>query len=495
MMLAAAALCCMTMSLFTSCTNEDVPVPVSGKAVITVNTVALYDELNITDQMPEWLDGDLTIVDSVLIYDQAGSLLKKLGAETKNLQPLTIEANDLPNGTYTLVAWQTARNDDGRIAWFVYDEEQLSTVYIYTPYTGLYYTRALGYASATITVDDGNIEASVSPKAMGSVIELQVDNLNGQKDYTGVELHGGNEQYIIGCRLDPSLTDEERWVLEREHDWYELIGSLKDGKESYKFFTLTHGDDILFDLYGVCENDSLVWLLNGYHNLGVGENLLFYFDMDRLSYQPTYFGTYEDFPAWKADRDAGILVVDPCLDWGCNIEDVSRHINTKQWWDYGNYQLEFWEDMGWHRWYYIAYLLTEQYLFETEDGKNLLSALSICHDSTVPIDVAYNSLLKQGYIYSKFSFPDKDPFYAFISADRKTMALPDQYDDGRWEIFYQPTDSDNLQYITPANEAAAPNRAQSSHLPVFPKVSVVLSPRHPKTGKFSPEIFNEFLKR
>ena len=466
--LVAATLCCM-ITAFTACTIDDNPVvPTSGQAMITVNTAALYNELNITDLMPQTLnDGRNTIVDTVLIYNQAGNLLKKLGAETKTLQPLTIEAGDLPNGTYTLLAWQTTRDKDGKIAWFLSDEEQLSTVNLYTIYDVFLYTRALGAASATITIEGGNTEINLSPKPLGSIIELRVDNLTEDKGYTGVTLIGPNSQYVIGCRLDPSLSEEDRWIMEREHDWFETVGKFNAGTDSQKFFTLTHGNKVWFDLYGVKEDGSSEWLLDGGYHLGTGENAIFYFDMNCLRYQPTFFGTYEDFAVWKADRDAGILVVDPCLDWGCSIDDVVQHILTKQWWNFGNDKLELWEGLGWHNWYFIAYLLTEHYLFETEDGQNLKLALSICHDPTVPLDVANNSLLKQGYIYSgKIAFPGQEPYDIFFSPDGQTEIQTMLYNDGRWQISYQPTDSNDFQYIIPAGETAARTTTESNTMPV-----------------------------
>ena len=60
----------MTMAVvLTACKDDDDPVvPTSGNAVITVNTGTLYDELNITDLMPKWLDdGTLSIVDTMLM--------------------------------------------------------------------------------------------------------------------------------------------------------------------------------------------------------------------------------------------------------------------------------------------------------------------------------------------------------------------------------------------------------------------------------------------
>lgn len=442
---------------FSACSgNDDNPAtPVSGRAVITINTAALYEELNITDLMPRWLDtGSLAILDSVLIYDQAGCLINKLGARTYAMQPVTIDTGDLPNGTYTLVVWQAGRSSDERIPWTLSGEERLSTVSLTTQFVGIGYMWAVGSATATVTVRGGSIQASLTPKSLGSIIELRVDNLTADKGYTRLSLVGANEQYVIGCRLDSSLPEESRWIMERQHNWEETVGSVTPDLTSDKFFTLTHGDGVRFDLYGDKPGEDAEWILGNEHNLATGGNTVFYFDMDRFYWQPLFFGTPEDFAAWKADRDAGITVLDPCIDWGAGIETVERHVRAKQWWDDGNGQLEWSDSWGlWHKYYFIACSFAEDYLFETEDGRNLRFAAGVCNDTTVPVEVFTQSLLKQGYVYEgKIVFPGMSPRDLFFSVDRKTEVQVFRLDDGRCEILYQPTDPDDFQYIIPRSD-------------------------------------------
>lgn len=179
LMMVAAALCCiLTSSVLTSCSENDNPVDQNlGSAVIVVNTSALYDKLGVTDNISQGLTtGDNIIVDSVLIYDEAGALVSKLGAETSSLQPLTIKANAIPDGIYTLVAWQTIRDpQDEEPYWVVADEDKLSTVNITTQTGGLAVRRAIGMAGATVTVDGGQLSATVAPKPMGSIVDMQLD--------------------------------------------------------------------------------------------------------------------------------------------------------------------------------------------------------------------------------------------------------------------------------------------------------------------------------
>ena len=134
----ASVLCCtLSMMVQTACTNEDNPAkPQIGKASITVETKALYDELGMTDRMTQVLaSGYALLTDTVLIYDQTGALVSKLGTESSSLQPLHFQLDALPNGTYTLVGWQSIRgNSNGLRCWTVAGEEQLATLNISTTY-------------------------------------------------------------------------------------------------------------------------------------------------------------------------------------------------------------------------------------------------------------------------------------------------------------------------------------------------------------------------
>ena len=99
---------------------------------------------------------------------------------------------------------------------------------------------------------------------------------------------------------------------------------------------------------------------------------------------PIFFASCKDGEIDNNDTptEAEVLAFDPLLQWGCSIADVERHIQSKEWWQNGNDSLEYWADPyeSWHRWYTVdsTNRLTEQYLFETEDGQNLRYALSIC---------------------------------------------------------------------------------------------------------------------
>ena len=102
--------------------------------------------------------------------------------------------------------------------------------------------------------------------------------------------------------------------------------------------------------------------------------------------------------------------------------------------------LDYWEKVyaSWHRYYYVAPELTEQYLFETEDGKNLryVYCQNWCED--LPYDVAKNWLLRLGYQYQGAAQRpgDEGTYDRFISADGKTVAYAAPGDE--WYVIFEP---------------------------------------------------------
>ena len=144
--------------------------------------------------------------------------------------------------------------------------------------------------------------------------------------------------------------------------------------------------------------------------------------------------------------ESDILNFDPLLKWGCSIADVEQHMQKKEWWQDGNNQLEYWEDpyQSWHKWYWVDATneLTEQYLFETEDGQNLRYAISICWNNTVPAEKFVNTLYHQGFHSTGETVEFCDEiFERFLSADGETEALYNTDADGYSQAIYRPVET------------------------------------------------------
>lgn len=455
MTLAAFVCCFMLTSVFTSCTNSDNPAASNqGSAGIVVNPSTLYNELGIIDLMNQHLaSGETIIFDSVLIYNEAGSLVSKLGAETHSMQRLTIKADALPDGTYTLVVWQTIRDiNDLASVWTVNDEDKLSTVNITSRHSGFGYRRSIGMASATVTVVGGQLSATLAPKPMGSIVELQVDGFTDDKGVDEIHLVSYTEELPYGFKLDPAASEDDRWITIPFKQVSPVISIAIQylGEEPVKHFTLSHGDDFQMTVYGRSGETKV--LLDAYYHtaLTAGDNKVFYMHLDRQDYQPPFFGTPEETAAWKADRDNGILVCDPCLNWGCNWDEVQQEVVKRQWYKIYDKTPRVYRNNG----MFGAAVLTahhsaEEYDFETEDGKNLKGVYYDCYSDGLTLEMAEASIVKKGYIYQGVFDNHVSPATdLYLSPDGKTEVMCYQAGEGHICIFYQPTDPDDFQYVT-----------------------------------------------
>ncbi len=447
---------CLPMCI-SSCIPDDTPD--KGNAIVCINTASLCEKLGIADLVAGMLaeKASFKITDSVLVYDRQGQLVARQGAESSSLQTVTIHLSDIPQGTYTLVAWQTTTTGTEPF-WLLMESEQLATAHIVQLYPSTISSfRAIGLYTTTVTIgsEAATVQAEIEP--MGSVVDLIIDGLTPECDYGNVSLAvGGEDPAVEGFYLNPAHSGEDRWVFsDNRTEGDRPVGAVIPSSPENRVFTLSHGEDKTFGLYAVDKTtkktDSLI---DAEFTLEPGIVATFYYDLDKTGYQPPYCGLTEGFAAWKAERDAGILVTDPCFQWGADLQTVHNHVASHQlWWKVLNEELELEEGHGWGRWYCIAKDLYEYYNFETGSGNNLQCAICICLDPDVPSSVAFTSLIKQGYEYKGgIIFPDQpDVVYAiFFSADGQTEVMVNEYEAGGWQIFYQLTDPDDLPLIIPA---------------------------------------------
>ena len=143
------------------------------------------------------------------------------------------------------------------------------------------------------------------------------------------------------------------------------------------------------------------------------------------------------------NTESEILNFDPLLQWGCSIADVQQHMQKKEWWQDGNAQLEYWEDpfQSWYKWYWVdaENQVTEQYLFETEDGQNLRYVICICWNNNVSVAKFILTLYRQGFHITGENVEfDGESFVRFLSADGETEALYNTDADGYSQAIYRP---------------------------------------------------------
>lgn len=143
------------------------------------------------------------------------------------------------------------------------------------------------------------------------------------------------------------------------------------------------------------------------------------------------------------DPEPEILHFNPLLQWGCSLADVERHIQSKEWWQEGNKQMEYWEEpyQSWHKWYWVDIedALTEQYLFETEDGQNLRYAISCSWNKNVTADQFASTLKHKGFrATGEMVDFDGDYYKRFLGADGKNEALLATDEDGYSFVVFRP---------------------------------------------------------
>ena len=455
---------------FNACSANDNPTTpdnLSGRAVITVNKVAMYEEADMVELMDSYLSKFISITDTVLVYNQNGHLVKKVGTETKNLEPVTIVADDLPNGTYTFVLWQTGYSSDGamKIPYMLADEEELATVKLVPIRNILIYANANGFASTTVTINGNSVEASVTPELVGRFFNLKSEKACNEYSFDQLVVYR-RDQACRGIYLDPSRSGDDRWITEPIGNTNPLLGYLDKDITEFLFYTIEQGNDMELSVstWTLVGDDweSYMIVYPGHHKLQDGRRLVYYLDVDRVSYQPPFFGLEDQLPAWKADRDAGILVNDPYIKWGGNNAEVEAHKQTKQYWFGGSDQPEFWEGFGWYDSYNIANDYTEYYVFETADGQNLTAVYCIYWRDNLSVDVFNKSLLLQGYTYlGKLQNPNTGDYYdIFLSADEKTEVLSYGDTESR-SLLYYPFDPEDLNYVVPASLAPASSKVPS----------------------------------
>jgi len=439
---ALAVLCCLVAP---SCRLLDPDNPIYKQTSFTIHTGSIYDDLGIQLEMAQCLlEGSHSVLVSALVYDQNGQLVDRQDQETAILKPLGITFKGLEEGTYTLLVWQAGLVKASDNNWTLSGEDQLSTLTATAPGYPMSFAEAAGCAWVNFSVHGHPSLGTIRPKAIGSVVELKVDNLTEDKGFSYVVLTGNSGQAPLGLRLDPSLdSTPDRWFYEENPNLEVLYCDLISSKGSDKFFTLSDGENIQLYLWGPKEEGDWQYFYDVLpRQIHPGQSYICYLDMDRLTWQPPFFGDYWSFGNWIIQRMAGLLVAQPLLKWGCDVEEVEAYMRGKQWYMQMEKNLGYWDAYGgWHLWYYVAPKLTEQYLFETEDGKNLQFAMTICWEKALSYEQFVKSLTVQGYrlVAKSVLHPiELDFFDKYLSADGKTEAYLAADNDGYTYLIYQP---------------------------------------------------------
>ena len=453
-----AAICVFSvMSVFSSCDkdeDEDVQALKSGSLEFVIDNASLYEELGITDLMDTVLIENLMVLtDSVLVYDKSGNLVCKTGAQSAGIETVTLRADSLSAGEYTVLMWQSILTiPDNQKPWILSGEEKLSTVNISTLYSLMDLSGALGIAQSVVKLNGGVARMNLTPKAVGSIVNFRLDGFtDGFEDDEKAMCLFNDSKSMKGMYLDPSLSDSDRWIVDdRNYSGHEgVIGAINLGRSWFPSFVLDHGNDMTLSLWSVDSAYDTIGCYTVYNHveLNPGDNKVFYMDLGRRGYTPPFFGTADSLDKWLEARNRDSIVLDPYLDWGCDFDDVDQYMNGHQW-VFSDVDSLYPAVGFWAYEYLTASKFKQEYLFETKDGKNLRQIYAAYMGDDLSIDVFNDLLVKQGYIYNGIFNNALSPVTdIYFSADGKDEVQTYVQKDGTIIIFYQPTDPDDFQYI------------------------------------------------
>ena len=460
---------------FQACSESDNPVnsDETGKAIVTVNVKSLYEKLEaITEITQEMADTDdpACIVGTVLIYDVNGDLIQQLTDTTRQLDPITFEVKNIPNGTYTLVACQYLGAEEEPL-WELTDVEKLSTVRI--DYTEYYYpviTNAVGVVTKTVTIDGGTIEANVTPEVAGSNLTLRVDGMREIDNISRLAVY--ERPLVFGIYLNPALSDAERAYFIDDQWWGDLeIDYVSPGSTWtwYRTFVLSTGEHTQFNLvkFNAEDDSTYVDTFDMYMQKGGTVNLLYY-DFNDWNMYWKYAGPEKDFAAWKKEKDETPMIFNPCTNWGCSLEEARAHVKATHGWFNNETKGELDEfDGAWEEVFKTGANHREYYGFRTQDGQDLQYVCYQIKTVGLPADLITNSLKSQGYELQEEPKHEEDYwFYYFLSADHSISVEFCAYDDDIWEIWFMPNvDKTNASKRAPILNSKA-HRAPVS-APVF----------------------------
>lgn len=438
-----------------ACANNDLnPItPDGGKAVVTVKTAALYEQLGITDEMNEFLaDVGNYIYTTVLFYDQQGSLKGKFTGQTHSLKPLEVPISGLADGTYTLLAVQTGAK--GEPQWTLTNEGSLNDVEMTIPDpTLLPPYMSLGTATQTVAVKDGAIQAEVSAEALGAIIEAQAKGLTKEDNVSRLMLT--NWIVLNGIYLGPNRTGSDRLdVADYDGRVLNILGdkdgAVIEGDVSWKNFSLyCVDDDVLLTLIQYKpDSDEIIQWGQGGTTLKPGGRYVIFMDNDGNQLKQLYCGTYEGLDAWLKKRAENPYALNPCLKFGASVEEVRQHVaaNEVSWVDYG---ISYYDEMNlWVDDYAIG-ANSISYLYDSEDGKSMKGVIYI-HDGSVSYEVMQHELEKMGYTYKgiiKYPMYPDVKFLMYLSEDGETEVQIVLNSAHTWQVSFQPTDYTDFEYL------------------------------------------------
>lgn len=327
-----------------ACTNDDIEIKKVGKLhslTVNINTQNVYDEFDITSNIRELLrDQDYSIGIFTFLYDSNGNLIAKKASQQYTFNNIAETFNDLLESSYTLVTVETLVDPDLKNQapnWSFEGTEKLATLQISQDSYEVFYPFVIGVSTFDVIINDGDKSISVTPKAIGSLIQFHF--LNFDKS-THVKVGFATNDIIASYRLDPNLSSNDRFSTDLTKSGYINLRCIRDvdsdniGATRYVLESSIQ--------YRYCfikaEDDGTTTWTNYKGNVGtvVLENAMTYYGgfyyINSSTVPKSYFGDNSGFREWytqvtTSNNDNGLVPSSVSMNWGGSVTSVQTAMN------------------------------------------------------------------------------------------------------------------------------------------------------------------------
>lgn len=423
---------------FASCSDShEIDIIETGDVTFDINTQSMYDEFDITNGIKRQIlmDKLFAIAVKSLIYDQNGCLADSMTTYVYNTNSTQHSYTMLPNGKYTAVFIETVVYVDNDFQPFDYRIEgvdKLSTLQIEQISTP-YWWAAVGVETREFTVNEKQIQ--ITPKALGSIINCRFFDFT---DSPCLKVGLGTKENYIGYKLDPSISEESRYMSElSETEYFALLGyaEVEDDEATFDIYVL--GKTLTYTFYYQTEKNANTNYWSHLQKeskvtLKIGEKtyLAHAYDSNNGNVYD-YYGTYSGMVSWYEalisgkddDDDNGEptptgLVPEVNMKWGSTVSSVQSSMSGYTM-SIGNSGSAILQNDGS---YAIAYAGKNKeamiaYFF-TGERTGLFEADVIYPKSNVSQEELIN------YLESNYMFlASQDGMYMYCSSDFKTVGI------------------------------------------------------------------------
>ena len=455
----------MALTMFSACSDSDDAGKTTATADIEVNPATMFNTFGngMTEKMIEFYSqsgGTAFCGVMALIYDEGGKLVAQLADRNDNLGPITLRAEGVPKGTYTLVLMQTTIDEKGDSkVWAIEDAETLADLKVVKrDYAApVNYTDAVGLAIKKVTVKDDKVSAEINPQAAGSIVSVKANDVMGYSNqYMDVVLTTPKAPVGLYLGATASKVTLVRYIYDPEEPDSCVVGYLEGGSfegdhNDIKwgnlegcFFTLLMGKDVEVSLWdrAVADGDIGNYLIyDAKIDLEPAVPVMVFSEAASMSLDWKYTGPLAGFADWDASR-SHTLQLKPCMQWGASSSEVRQYIEERgiPYMSEQDYTYDY-EDgtKSWNKVFKLTNTINETYEFETEQGENLIGAYvgGWVSDQDI-ISKIRDALERQGFVFVEKGQSDWNEWYVYDSPDGTYKAYLYDYTIGQWELGFVP---------------------------------------------------------